>query len=530
VSLEKQTVVAVVAYSAVIGGISLALPLAVQSLVNSLAFGRVLQPLIVISVGLLVLLSLAAALRVLEVYIVELLQRRMFADVARDVARRIPSATPGSGGRWGLTEKVNRFFDVIAAQKSASTLLLNATEVVMSALAGLLVLAFYHPYLLVFDLVLLASIGFVVFRLGRGGIRTAVRESHAKYDLAAWLESMARASRRFGSPEAAAWGSRRTDRLLVHWLKERSDHFRIVLRQTIGFAAIQALASAILLGLGAFLVWRRELSLGQLVASELIITSVLAQIGKFGKQVESYYDLNASTDKLGHLIDLDAAPVAGELLGRDDAGLELEVQDLELPGGRCTLTARSGTRVAITGVPHHARQRLFDAVAGAAPPPDGQVVLDGVPASALAARSWRSQVALLRGGDPVGGTLEDNLTSEATQGSAVELRSLLRDVGLGDRLETLEDGLRTWIHPDGMPLAPDELVALEVARALLRRPRLILVDRALDPLGKERLEPIWSALNEAPWTIVLATERPDLRDRCRRVLRWSSDGLVESRP
>jgi putative ABC transport system ATP-binding protein len=162
---ERKTLLAVVAYSAVIGAISLAIPLAVQSLVNSLAFGRVLQPLIVLSLALLLLLSLAAALRVLEVYIVELLQRRLFVDVARDVARRLPAALPEAGGPWGLTERINRFFDVIGAQKSSSLLLLSATEIVMSTLAGLLVLAFYHPYLLVFDIVLVISLAIVLFRL-----------------------------------------------------------------------------------------------------------------------------------------------------------------------------------------------------------------------------------------------------------------------------------------------------------------------------------------------------------------------------
>jgi ABC-type bacteriocin/lantibiotic exporter with double-glycine peptidase domain len=529
-SLERKALIAVVAYSAIIGSVSLALPLAVQSLVNSLAFGRVLQPLVVIAVALLFLLSLAAALRVLEVYIVELLQRRVFADVARDVARRLPAATPEAGGKWGLTERINRFFDVVGAQKSASFLLLNATEVVMSTAAGLLVLAFYHPYLLVFDLVLLTCLAIVIFRLGAGGIDTAVHESHAKYELAAWLESIARRQRRFASPEGAAWAVRQTERLVVDWLGERSRHFRIVLRQTIGFAALQALASAGLLGLGSFLVWKGQLSLGQLVASELIITAVLAQLARFGKHVESYYDLNASTEKLGMLLDLETEPASGELLEERSEGVDLKTRRVELLGRPCTLEARPGERVVIQGMPHKARHTLSNWIYGMQMPERGNVLLDDVPVTSLAQRTRRHQIAIVSAGMPVGATLEENLTSQDARASAGQLREVLHTVGLGPLLAELPEGLQTWIHPNGEPLTRGQLVALEVARAILRNPRLMFIDHALDHVEEPALPVLWDALNGpgATWTLVVASERSEVASRCQRVYRWTDRrGLSE---
>ncbi|HJL40270.1 MAG TPA: hypothetical protein RMG48_03130 [Myxococcales bacterium LLY-WYZ-16_1] len=528
VRLERTTVWAVVAYSAVIGVISLALPLAVQSLVNSLALGRLLQPLIVISMGLLFLLTLAAALRVLEVYIVELLQRRMFSDVARDLARRLPGVRDEAGGPWGLTERINRFFDVVGAQKAASFLLLGATEVVMSSIAGLLVLGFYHPYLLIFDLVLIASLTFVIFRLGRGGIGTAVEESHAKYELAAWLESIARQKRRFASPEGATWAARNTDRLTVEWLGRRSDHFRILLRQTIGFAAIQAFASASLLGLGGFLVWNGQLTLGQLVASELIITSVVSQLAKFGKHVESFYDLNASVDKLGTLFDLPTEPASGELLEQRDKGLRLDVRSVSLGGVSCSFSAAPGERVGLVGVPHGARKCLFATVFGTRAPESGQILLDEVSVRALAPRARRHQLAWLESALPVGASLEENLSSQDSETTADDMRQALSRVGLGHLVRELDDGLRTWIHPDGEPLGRDDQLAIQVARLLLRSPRLVMIDHALDVLDPNRAEALADALAERAWTVIWATERPELLARCDRVIRWSGQGLVES--
>ena len=56
--------------------------------------------------------------------------------------------------------------------------------------------------------------------------------------------------------------------------------------------------------LGGWLVVAGQLTLGQLVASELIITAIVAAVAKLGKQIESFYDLMAATDKLGVLLDL----------------------------------------------------------------------------------------------------------------------------------------------------------------------------------------------------------------------------------
>lgn len=528
-SRERTAVAAVVAYSIVIGVISLALPLGVQSLVNSLAFGTVLQPLIVISLVLLLLVSLGAALRVLEVYIVELLLRRVFSDVARDVARRLPAAVRETGGKWGLTEIINRFFDVPGLQKSASFLLLNATEVVMATFAGLVVLAFYHPFLLAFDLLLLVALAFVLFGLGTGGVRTAIRESASKYELAAWLESIARRQRRFAAPAGAAWGARQTERLLLDWLGNRDRHFRIVLRQTIGLAIIQAIGSAGLLGIGAFLVWEGQLTLGQLVASELIITAVVAQLAKFGKHVETFYNLNASIEKVGILLDIETEPRGGELLEDKPDGISVHLQDLKLVGVSCSLSIAPGEHVALEGMPRAARRQLFDLVYGFEPLKNGELQLDGIAANVLAPRMRRHWIALVREGYPVGATLEENLTSHDARYTTIDLRALLASVGLADLPDRLPHGLQSWIYPDGEPLDDNQLIALEIARAISQRPRLLLVDQALDRVHEHYLPILWQALSQgdAAWTLIVATDRPEVASRCSRSYRWSESGLSE---
>ena len=77
-------------------------------------------------------------------------------------------------------------------QKVVASLLLDGVAIVLQTVIGMVVLAFYHPFLLGFDVVLLLLIGLIVFGLGHGAVRTAMQESRAKYALADWLQELVR--------------------------------------------------------------------------------------------------------------------------------------------------------------------------------------------------------------------------------------------------------------------------------------------------------------------------------------------------
>ena len=220
-------------FALVTGLLALATPLAVETLVNTVAFGRLLQPVVVLALMLLVFLSFSAALRALQTYVVEIIQRRLFARVAADLAYRLPrievEALDGRDGR----ELVNRFFDVVTVQKVSAQLLLDGISLVLGALIGMAVLAFYHPWLLGFDVVLLALIAFAILVLGRGAVSTSVKESKTKYRMAAWLEDVISCPIAFRHSGAAEFALDRADRLTYEYLSARKDHFRVLMRQIV---------------------------------------------------------------------------------------------------------------------------------------------------------------------------------------------------------------------------------------------------------------------------------------------------------
>jgi ABC-type bacteriocin/lantibiotic exporter with double-glycine peptidase domain len=324
VHLERDDLWLVVIYAAVVGLLTLATPVAVQALVGTVAFGTLLQPLVVLSLLLLAALGFQAALKALQTLVVEKIQQRLFVRTAVDLAWRLPRVQREASDQGFGPETVNRFFDVVTVQKTGAYLLTDGIATFLQVGIGLLVLGFYHPALLAFDLVLLGVLAAVVLVPGRRGLSTAIDESYAKYDVAAWLEELARSVRALRTASGAAFAADRAEALTRRYLTARQRHFQVLFGQTLGALALQVFASAALLGLGGWLVLQQALTLGQLVAAELIVAAVANSIGKLGKKLDSAYDLLAALDKLGQLVDLpienlergEAPPARGPCVSR----------------------------------------------------------------------------------------------------------------------------------------------------------------------------------------------------------------------
>lgn len=533
---ESTDLWAVFAYSVGVGLLTLVIPVAVQALVNTVAFGALLQPVAVLTIlafGFLVFQALITAYRV---YAIEIIQRRIFVRVAEDFSRRLLRARIAAFDDVHGPELVNRFFDVVTVQKSAALLLMDGLSLVMQTAVGMVLLAVYHPLLLAFDVLLLAVIGLIVFGLGRGAVPTSIAESKTKYAIAAWLEELASHSTAFKSDASARFALSRTDRLANQYLDRRQAHFRVILRQVSGALALQALASALLLGIGGFLVIERQLTLGQLVAAELIVTSALTGFSKFGMKFETFYDLLAALDKLGEVIDLPLEQTGG---GRPSstgpAGLTLHgvsavttVHGVALRSADVAFAA--GERVSVSGAHPSVRSALIDLVLGLRDPQGGVLLLDGTDYREIAVGALRDAVVAIRGDEVFSGTILENVIFGRTEVSPDDARNALRDVGLFDEFIDLPDGLQTLLQSDGLPLSPSQNARLAIARAISGRPRLLVVDdlsdRVDEPMVLDELMARLSAPGR-PWTLICFSDDPNAQRRFDRVLHWESGGLIE---
>jgi putative ABC transport system ATP-binding protein len=514
---ESQEIGVVASYAVVIGLLQLGVPVAVQALVNNVVFGQFLQPIVVLTLLLFGVLAFKGVVRAYQLRVVELMQQRIFVRVAAELAHRLPRLRTDRLEGTHAPELVNRFFDVLTVQKSAAVLLLDGFALVLQTMIGLLLITFYHPLLLVFALLLGGIVAFIVFGLGRGGTETAIEESKAKYAVAAWLEEMARHPRAFKSGGAEPFAVGRVDALSRRYLLARRKHFRVLFRQSVGTYALHAVSSALLLGLGGWLVMTGQMTLGALVAAEIVIGSVLYGITKLGKQLEATYDLLAAVDKLGHLVDMPMERHRGQLpSGTGPAGLRLTGLCLASDDGRTfagpiSLTLAPGERAALMG---KGKTVLLETLFGLRSAPSGHVALDGVDLRDLELAGLRHHVALVGEVEVFEGTVEENIRLGRSQVGHRDVVEAVARVGLTEVLAALPEGLETRLATGGAPLSEGQQQRLMLARALAGRPRLLLLDGTLDRVEGDQLRPLIEAVvsPDAPWTAVCATSRSEVAE------------------
>lgn len=528
-SRERQTLTVAVVYSVVIGLLSLVVPVAVQSLVNTIAFGSALQPLVVLTLFVFVALGFSTTMNALRAGVVEIVQRSLFARVATDVTHRLLRVRADAFDHYHGPELVNRFFDVVTVQKAASLLLIDGLSIVMQTLIGMVLLAVYHPWLLAFDVLMIAAMLFIIFVLGRGAISTAIKESKAKYALEGWLEQIAAHLVTFKSAGGAEYAERRSHGLLEHYLEYRGKHFTILLRQIVASFALQALASAALLGIGGWLVIDRQLTLGQLVASELVVSAMVSAFTKFGKQLEVFYDLSAALDKLGDLVDLPLERRGGEAALHDVGPARLSLRDIEVHYEHDEDAAlhlrrwdiEPGERLGLTGPNGSGKSTLADVLFGLRVPSKGVILFDHTDLRSVPLEHLRQHVALVRTVELFPGTIVDNVRLGRDHLTLEDVSAAIDAVGLRDELLELPEGLQTTLQPHGRPLSYRQASRLMIARAIVGRPRLLVLDGALDQIDRQQeRETLISLLfsPSAPWTLVCITERPDLLAHCNRVV------------
>jgi putative ABC transport system ATP-binding protein len=517
---EGKDVFVVLTYALGVGICSLATPIGVQALVNSVTFGAVIQPLVVLTALVGGVLLFSGILRVLQLWVVELLQRRFVVRFSLMLAQRLPHVSSTNFQQKYGPEYVLRFMEVFSAQKVLAALLLDGVALFFQVATGMILVAFYHPFFLAFAMILFFCVVLITLPLGFGAIRTAIATSDAKYNVMTWLQDLARLPVLFKSARGDAFAVERADDLVNSYLMLRARHFRILLRQVIGSVILQVVASTLLLGLGGWLVMKGELTLGQLVAAELVLGLVLSGIAKFGRYLDKFYDLCASTAKLDSLLDLPYEHLSGSFFSPGREPAYLRISDLTLHFktrthptlSGCSLELKRGESTAIWGENGSGKSSLADCIYRLVDFTSGGIEVDEHDVKDIHPLELRSEVALVRTADIFHGTIEENLTLGDPNISAIQIREALKLVGAYDEIRLLPEGLRTMLKGNWGPISRGQVLQLMIARAVLTRPRLLIIDGALDGVDEGSLATVMSSLlrTDSPWTLLVLTHEKEI--------------------
>ena len=526
---EKREVGLVYLYATLVGLLSLTLPLAVQSIIGLIQGGLFLQPVIWL-IAFVILGSFASgALGIAQLRVVELIQQRIFARVAFEFGFKVPRLDFETTLNADLPETMNRFFEVVTIQKSLGKLLTEATAALLSAAFGLVLLTFYHPYFTLFGFFLLLAL-FLLFRIsGPKGLETSLAESKYKYRTVHWLEEMARAITAFKFSGESPLPVRRVDDLVTGYLRHRRKHFGILLQQAWSMIAFKVLVTGGLLVLGAVLVVNRQISLGQFVASEIVIVTILSSVEKLIQSIGTVYDLLTSVEKLGYVSDLPTEEPRGIQVSASDTGFRVVMRDVNYryPGApaaalrRVSLAIAPGEKVGIVGADGAGQSTLLRVMSGLLEGYEGTITYDGITLRDLDQRALRARVGqMLSLTDLFDGSIEDNVTvGRPDIGTEDVLRSLERSA-LAEQVQAMPLGLRTPVSAGGGSLSVSNAKKLLLAQAIVGRPRLLLLEDIVQYLEGEDREAVIRMLTKdaAPWTLVIVTHDPAMLAACDRIV------------
>lgn len=539
---ERPLVLAVYGYAALAGIFGLTLPLGVQAIVGLVSGGLILQPVVLLVIFVVVGTVANGALQLQQLAVVESVQQRVFARLAFALTGRLSHVRLDRVGDTDLGELMNRFFEVKTVQKSLGKLLTDWVTAGLQVVFGLLLLTFYHPYFSLFGVLLLGGLA-VIFRLtAPRGWRTTLGESRYKYRVAHWLEELARTTRTFRFAGPTTLPEQRMEDEVSAYLGYRAEHFRVLVTQSAAFVGFKTLITAGLLVLGTTLVVNRQITLGQFVASELVIVTVLLAVEKLILGLADVYDILTALEKAGHATSLpvedDRAPAITP--DRDHpAALSLHDVSFQHEGSAgpalrgVSLHVAAGERVAVTGPHGSGVSTLLGVAAGLLPSYQGAVTVNGAswrdldPVSGRAGIGWVDINA-----DLFDGTLLDNLTLGRPEVTNEVVTQVLAEAGLDRWLALQEQGLLTAIRAGARTWSLDVRIRFQLARALVARPRLVIADRALDLLDPAERAAVLPVLLPArsDWTCLLATNQPDVLARVDRIIRLEGGRVVAAGP
>ncbi len=502
---DSSFFVLAIIYGIGISLLSLATPISVQMLINSVANTALPAPLFTLAGVLFALLMLSALLSAFRVHLMELFRQRIFAQLVAEITLRAVHSRDPFFGDARKGDLFNRYFEVMNLQKSIPSLLIGLFTILLQSGVGFVVTSFYHPFFLGFNL-LFIFVAWLIWRLpSRGAMTSAVALSHAKYDTAHWLESVGASNGFYKSGRHISYAIDKSEAMTARYIKAYRRHFNFSFSQTVAYLVLYAVASAGLLAMGGWLVIQGQLSIGQLVAAELILSSIFYGFSQIGPYLDVFYDLVTAVEELGLLYAI-PQEVPGRVTGPGEATGDLVFADVHVGDVRLNCT-----------IPHRAKliaaadaetQRAFASLLKRHRPPDsGLISLGGAELSVLDAYKLRSDVIVLDRPTIVECSVRDYLELCSPDDEPSEMMAALRLLGIDRRIGQLPQGLDTVLASTGWPLSLPEMMRLKLAGAILSRPKLLLLSPLFDMVPADELARIFSALETLPTTVIYFTNR-----------------------
>ncbi|ULQ57934.1 ABC transporter ATP-binding protein/permease [Flavihumibacter rivuli] len=533
---EKKEISDIYFYAILNGLVNLSLPLGIQSIISFVLGGAISTSIVILILLVVFGVVMTGLFQVNQMKLIEKIQQKLFVRYSFEFANSIPKLNLRSVDRYYLPELTNRFFDTTTLQKGLAKLLLEIPAATIQIVFSLLLLSFYHPVFIFFGLVLITLIFLILRFTGHKGLETSIQESNHKYEVAGWLEEMARVVTSFKFSKGSILHFKNTDEDVTKYLNARTSHFNILLIQYWALIAFKVAITAAMLIVGSILLVNQQLNIGQFIAAEIIILTVIGSVEKLIINLENVYDVLTSVEKLGKLTDQPLEESGKLKLERKEDGLSIQAniasfgyEDGNPVIRNINFDVKPGEKIAVMGPNGSGKSSLIRLLCGAYQPFDGVICLDDISINNYDIDSIRSQTGiLLSTQDLFKGTLLENITMGNSAISYQEINRLANIVGLKSFIDSRQEGLQMEINPTGNRLPRKIVLRLLLLRALVNNPRLLLLEEPWLGLEETYCRSIKNYILEGmpKTTALVVTNDIDFASNCDKVL-YMEEGTLK---
>lgn len=533
--LDNVDVSAIYMFAILAGLVSLALPLGIQTIISFVMAGSFSTSIVILIFLVVGATFITGLLQIRQMQLTEKIQQKIFVRYSLEFADRLPKMNIEKLDKYYLPELVNRFFDTVSLQKGIEKLLLDIPTAVIQILFGVILLSFYHPVFIGFGAILVMLLYIILSYTMPDGFQASIESSNHKYETAGWLEEMARVIKTFKYSRGTELNIKKTDGFVKSYLDAKTHYFRILLTQYWSIVGFKVLITAAMLIVGSILLVDQQINIGQFIAADLVIITVISSVEKLILNLDKVYDVMTSVEKLSKITESELESEGTIQLQDSPKGVSLEFNQVGFSydgKGKQVLKNISfsvlpGQKVCIMGESGSGKSSVLRLLTGAFHHYQGSILIDNIPIGNFKLASLRSQTGiLLSQQDIFNGTIWENITMGNENITHGDISDLVTKCGLDSFIQSMPMGYDTVLDPTGNKLSSKVRQDILLLRALIGKRRLLLLEQPFQHLEAAYRNQVQNfILSDDQSTVLLATNDQQVAQACDLVIVLEEGGI-----